>query len=486
MFDPSKPFEKVEESIGFDPSQPFERVEEKPEEEKPGMLASAAQGAIQGISLGFADELEAGLRSRFSEDSYEDTLQKVRARYKEAQETNPWSYGVGAVGASLLPGGLIAKGVGSAVKAGAAIGGIEAIGTTEEEKLSKEALKDMATGAAIGGVLGKGGELLGTGIEKIAPKIAKPFEKADLLHKTPTTQKKELLNPVLAEKTEQAVKKGEELGLWGVTFKGTLDNVQDKLKEVGSELGNTSKDLPELFKNNLQLTDDVLNVIDAGKLKLHGETLKKASTQGLNKKQAKKATEIVDESFSTLIEHIDESRNALESLRQARIGLTKRLKDIDFQQPSDEATLMRGTTKRLVDSFRELENEAINAYKQHIQDPGMLKRLDAYRDNMDTYSKLKTLEDKLATTAAKSGEKLFSIKDLLIGLVGGTIDVGAGAGGMVTAAAGRHVMSPAGKLAVKRIAEKMGISESNAKKLIESGRIPASFLTTEEVIGDKE
>ncbi|NIQ13449.1 MAG: hypothetical protein GTO02_03270, partial [Candidatus Dadabacteria bacterium] len=77
---------------------------------------------------GFADELEAGLRSRFSEDSYEDTLQKVRARYKEAQETNPWSYGVGAVGASLLPGGLIAKGVGSAVKAGAAIGGIEAIG----------------------------------------------------------------------------------------------------------------------------------------------------------------------------------------------------------------------------------------------------------------------------------------------------------------------------------------------------------------------
>ncbi len=47
-------------------------------------------------------------------------------------------------------------------------------------------------------------------------------------------------------------------------------------------------------------------------------------------------------------------------------------------------------------------------------------------------------------------------------------------------------MSPAGKLAVKRIAEKMGISESNAKKLIESGRIPASFLTTEEVIGDKE
>ncbi|NIQ13450.1 MAG: hypothetical protein GTO02_03275, partial [Candidatus Dadabacteria bacterium] len=255
---------------------------------------------------------------------------------------------------------------------------------------------------AIGGVLGKGGELLGTGIEKIAPKIAKPFEKADLLHKTPTTQKKELLNPVLAEKTEQAVKKGEELGLWGVTFKGTLDNVQDKLKEVGSELGNTSKDLPELFKNNLQLTDDVLNVIDAGKLKLHGETLKKASTQGLNKKQAKKATEIVDESFSTLIEHIDESRNALESLRQARIGLTKRLKDIDFQQPSDEATLMRGTTKRLVDSFRELENEAINAYKQHIQDPGMLKRLDAYRDNMDTYSKLKTLEDKLATTAARS------------------------------------------------------------------------------------
>ncbi len=244
--------------------------------------------------------------------------------------------------------------------------------------------------------------------------------------------------------------------------------------------------MPELFKNNLQLTDDVLNVIDAGKLKLHGETLKKASTQGLNKKQAKKATEIVDESFSTLIEHIDESRNALESLRQARIGLTKRLKDIDFQQPSDEATLMRGTTKRLVDSFRELENEAINAYKQHIQDPGMLKRLDAYRDNMDTYSKLKTLEDKLATTAAKSGEKLFSIKDLLIGLVGGTIDVSAGAGGMVTAAAGRHVMSPAGKLAVKRIAEKMGISESNAKKLIESGRIPASFLTTEEVIGDKE
>jgi DNA-binding Xre family transcriptional regulator len=38
---------------------------------------------------------------------------------------------------------------------------------------------------------------------------------------------------------------------------------------------------------------------------------------------------------------------------------------------------------------------------------------------------------------------------------------------------------------IKRLSEKMGISQANVKKLVKNGKIPASMLTAGEVIGDK-
>jgi hypothetical protein len=453
--------------------------------EEISQLESGLRGAAQGITLGFADEIEAKIKSVISDEPYEATLQKVRDRFTEAQETNPWTYGAGAVGASILPGGLIAKGVGGAVRAGAAIGAIEAAGTSEESVKGdiKELAGDVVKGAAIGGALG----LAGRGFEKVvAPKIAKSFERSGLLHKTPTTVKKEALSPVLAEKVEQAVKKGEDLGLWGGTFKGTLKNVQNKIVEVGKELGDTSKGLPELFKENLQLTDDVLSTIDKGRLKLKAEILKEAGEAALTADEARRSNKIIDEAFSGLVERMDDSKNALESLRGLRIGLSKRLKGADYQFGGTKSGTQKDTVKRVIESVRGLENEVVNNYIKHTKDPAIVRKLSAYNEKMDTYSKLKLLEEELATTAAKKGEEMFSLKDMVAGSAGlGLFDVTTGGIGAAGTAAIRHAASPKGKLVIKRLSEKMGITEANVKRLIESGKIPASMLTAGEVIGDK-
>ena len=82
----------------------FQQLHAQYGKEKASMLESGLSGAAQGITLGWADEIEAGVRSAISEESYDDTLQKVRDRYKEHRLANPGTYGVGAIGGGILSG----------------------------------------------------------------------------------------------------------------------------------------------------------------------------------------------------------------------------------------------------------------------------------------------------------------------------------------------------------------------------------------------
>ena len=137
--------------------------------------------------------------------------------------------------------------------------------------------------------------------------------------------------------------------------------------------------------------------------------------------------------------------------------------------------------------MRSLESDLVNVYKANPNvSASKLNKLNSYNENMDTFSKLKTLEDELATTAAKKGESIFTLKDMIVGGAG-TILMDAGTGGLstVSAVAIRHALSPKGKMIIKRLSEKLRISQANVKKLVKNGKIPASMLTAGEVIGDK-
>jgi hypothetical protein len=147
-------------------------------EEAPTMLGSAAQGALQGASLGFSDEAEALIKSalsgELSRDDYSTKLEEIRQRYKKYEEANPIAYTAGnfaggmalpVVGrlpllGKLLPNAITAANVSTVaggVKAGLVAGALTGLGSSEADLTSGDvtgALKDAGTGAIAGGIAG--------------------------------------------------------------------------------------------------------------------------------------------------------------------------------------------------------------------------------------------------------------------------------------------------------------------------------------------
>ena len=128
-------------------------------------LAGGARAVGQGLSLGFGDELEAGLRTGFGFlGDYDKTVEDVRGNIKDFREENPLTSLGLELGGGLLTGGLGAgrvagtalgrniinkvgtTGFGGAV--GATEGAIAGAGSAEGD------LGDRAVGALAGGALG--------------------------------------------------------------------------------------------------------------------------------------------------------------------------------------------------------------------------------------------------------------------------------------------------------------------------------------------
>lgn len=180
---------------GFVPDEPTKVEEKEPETSR---LGATALGAAQGVTFGFADEIEAGLKTVFGDEKYEDLVTQARQKYKKAQEERPLEYTgaevVAGVGSSFIPvvgqlgGAGMALRAGRAAKqayaakkgidvaskgaraveaaaAGAVGGGIGAVGTSEADVLAKRSPEaaaklaaDVATGAALGGAIGTGAQ----------------------------------------------------------------------------------------------------------------------------------------------------------------------------------------------------------------------------------------------------------------------------------------------------------------------------------------
>lgn len=165
-FDPSKPYTVVDEKPAFDPSKPYEPVVE----EKPSVGTSVLTGVNQGLSAGFFDEMIGTLRAagdklKGSKEPFGDLYAKhrdeVRAWSNQAKSANPMSYMAGDVAGNLatlaLPG---VKALAPAAKAGMAanvgkaalLGGVVGAGQSEAPLVSSDFVKDVATGATVGGV----------------------------------------------------------------------------------------------------------------------------------------------------------------------------------------------------------------------------------------------------------------------------------------------------------------------------------------------
>lgn len=159
---------------------------------KPGVLESAGRGALQQVTLGFADEIYGGARALMGED-YAKNRDESRAAFKAAEEENPDAYlageGAGIVGTMLIPGlGELgaAKSLGGAVLGGAALGAAQGLGSSEADLTKGDvdgAAIDTGLGALTGGAAGAVGHGVGRVVDRVAGRAARGVEEATAAQK---------------------------------------------------------------------------------------------------------------------------------------------------------------------------------------------------------------------------------------------------------------------------------------------------------------
>lgn len=157
-FNPNLPYEATKPK--FDPSQPFETAEDV------SQLESAIRGIVQGVSLGFADEITGALEAAISDKTYAQARDESRKKYEEAKASNPITYGAGeiggAIGTALIP-GLGGATLGKLTLQGAAQG----LGNSKAD-LTDPTLDNMGR-AAVDTAIGAGTGVLAAGAAKAIP-----------------------------------------------------------------------------------------------------------------------------------------------------------------------------------------------------------------------------------------------------------------------------------------------------------------------------
>ena len=145
-------------------------------------LSTAARTLGQGVSFGWGDELEAGVRSQFSDRSYEDIRDELRGDLKEFSRDNPGTALALEIGGGfLVPGAGVASGVLKGAKTiggrmarsaalGTASGATSGLGSSDADSVSDMAI-DTGIGAGLGfglgGVIPGAAELAGRGVRRV-------------------------------------------------------------------------------------------------------------------------------------------------------------------------------------------------------------------------------------------------------------------------------------------------------------------------------
>lgn len=420
-----KPWEKKLE-VEAEPS-----VTEKPEEKEPetSRLGATALGAAQGLTFGFADEIEAGLKTVFGDEKYEDLVTKAREKYKKAQEERPLEY-TGAevaagVGSAFIPvvgqlgGAGMALRAGRAAKqayaakkgidvasksaraieaaaAGAVGGGIGAVGTSEADVLAKQTPEaaaklaaDIGTGAAIGGAFGAGAQkvLESETAKKIAGRVKESWvgkktgEIADAFlsgGKENVEQGKLFIgNPEKVKEVEQAFKVGgfEKVEKARKTAKDLLRERGDQSREIKK----ASNEFQQTKGKLEQEISDLKRKEEIVKTETAQETLEKTSAMSQEVDDVKRALEElspkIDEAeakirkeVQTLSKSLDtQSANAIQSIYDNQLNKIKEL--------GEQRDLFVDNT------LSKIAADEVDA--QSLQD-AVLKMYTSYKDDFNT------------------------------------------------------------------------------------------------------
>jgi len=150
------------------------QLDDESQSSEPKMSMGEAAFTTATNPLGFGDEIKAGIAAGVAKlfggaatqnidigDLYREARTTERAKLDKARQDQPLASfagqvfsDVGVAGKSLKALGLAGQSFGTAVKGGASLGGVSALGETEDLTNIPQTLKDVATGVVAGGVVG--------------------------------------------------------------------------------------------------------------------------------------------------------------------------------------------------------------------------------------------------------------------------------------------------------------------------------------------
>lgn len=147
-----------------------------------GALESIHRGALQGVTMGFSDEIAGAVRSLFGGKDYRREREKERSANTQASEQHPYLYGGAELAAGLatpIPGAGAVKAAGTGAKllkaAGSAAlaGGAAGLGSSTADLTKGDfhgAINDTVSNALLGGAIGLAGAGLGKAVSRAGEK----------------------------------------------------------------------------------------------------------------------------------------------------------------------------------------------------------------------------------------------------------------------------------------------------------------------------
>ena len=388
----------------------------------------ARQALGQGLALGFGDEIEAGVRSIGSDDSYEEIRDRLRAKNKAYRTENPKEALGLELGGSMLTGvgGLtrfgLAKGaktgIGTVMGTNAGLGGAYGLGTSESDTLAGQA-GDVGVGATIGGVGAGAMQGVGRLLKPVVSDYSKKLAQKAVARDSGYITKGQAVGGV-SGKIEEAlgntlpsVKKARLEGLKGYND----DVVESVFRSVAkSEKKNDPfiKKLNEKFANAETITDK-MRVIDDAVDKQYQRAFQGTDGKGLI---IKKNADIQRELKEWLVNNADgKSKSEIAQLKRLanefneRLGLSKKGQSAKNMQKTlkDNAHKASQNVDSKIANTAEAQRELTELFTRNMikQNPKSAKIL---KDIDDAYGNVVNLRDVIGSS---SGKEAFTVNQVL-------------------------------------------------------------------------
>ena len=330
------------------------------------------QALGQGLALGFGDEIEAGVRTLGSDDSYEEIRDRLRAKNKAYRTENPKE----ALGLEL--GGSLLTGVGGLTRFGLAQGAKTGLG------------KVMATNAGMGGAYGAGTSegnnyasigadtLVGAGIGGAGAGAMQGFSR--------------LLKPVVSKYSQKLAEKAVDRGDGYITKGQAVGGVSGKIEEA---LGNTLPSIKQARLDGLKgYNDDVVESVFRSTIKGSGKNDKIIAK--LNEKFAKAETvtekmRVIDDAVNAQYKKAFEGTNGRGLIIKKNADIQRELREWLVKNSDGKTKSEIAQLKRLAGDFR----QRLGLSKKGESAKNMQKTLkdNAYKASQNVDSKIANTSD---------------------------------------------------------------------------------------------